>query len=58
MHKSRPYFGKFHKIYTSIISDKNLYPKEIPESTNKYKLLVHLKKCTYGFWKCLPELDS
>ena len=36
--------SKCHKIYTSIISDQEPYPKELHETTNKYKLPVHLQR--------------
>ena len=36
--------SKCHKIDNSIISQQKLYPKEMSESTNKYKRLVHLSK--------------
>ena len=32
---------KCHKVFKRIISDQKLQPKEIHETTNKYKLPIH-----------------
>ena len=40
--------SKYQQIYTDIISDKKLYPKEISETTYKYKFLVHFSKARWS----------
>ena len=48
-----------HKIYTIIISDQQVYPKEMREATNKYMLAVSFfqrKNCLLPL--CNQELQN
>ena len=48
--------SKCHTIYTSIISDQKLCPKEILDTPNKYKLPAHFSKAKFTLPPCIPQI--